>query len=338
MQLQERIDALSGLGDYLDTFSTEELTEIAHRAKYNNPWFTEANVFHSIKGIIKFLKRDRLKQLSESYDINDPDKVVGLIFAGNIPLVGFHDLLCVLLSGNKAMVKLSSKDEVLPKFIIDLLQEVSPALSEKITVVDRLKNFDAVIATGSNNTSRYFEYYFGKYPNIIRKNRTSIAVLTGDESHEELEALADDMLLYFGLGCRNVSKILVPKDYNFEKLFNALNKYQDIINHHKYSNNYDYYKSIYLVNREPFLDTGYILFKEEKQLVSPLSVVFYEYYDDLEKAKEYVKQHDENLQCVVATQNLQIDNAVKPGKAQLPEVDDFADRVDTMEFLTNLKA
>lgn len=336
MQLQERIKALAALGDHLDTFSQDEWLELAQRAKIYNPWFTEQNVLHALMGIRKFLREDKLTQLANNYGFSATNKVIAMVFAGNIPLVGFHDLMCVLLSGNRAIVKLSSKDEILPAFMIDQMQEICPELAEKIELVERLKNFDAVIATGSNNTSRYFEYYFSKYPNIIRKNRTSIAVLTGEESKEELEALTDDLLLYFGLGCRNVSKILVPHGYNFEPLFIALNKYQDIINHHKYSNNYDYHKSIYLVNREPFYDTGFIMFKEDEKLVSPLSVVFYAYYEELDNAKTFIQENDENIQCVVASEKLNIENAVAPGKAQLPEINDFADRVDTMKFLTSL--
>ncbi|MGK7392246.1 MAG: acyl-CoA reductase [Candidatus Cyclobacteriaceae bacterium M2_1C_046] len=337
MQLQERIKALAALGDHLDIFSHDEKLELAKKAKTYNPWFTESNVIHALAGISKFLKKDKLEQLTASYRFSDSNKIIGLVFAGNIPLVGFHDLMCVLLSGNKAMVKFSSKDEVLPTFMIDQMKEVCPELAEKIEIVERLKNFDAVIATGSNNTSRYFEYYFSKYPNIIRKNRTSIAVLTGKETTDELEALTDDILLYFGLGCRNVSKILVPEGYDFEPLFITLNKFQDIINHHKYSNNYDYHKSIYLVNGEHFYDTGFIMFKEDEKLVSPLGVVFYEHYKELSDAKSFIQESDENIQCIVASEKLNIKNAVEPGKAQLPEIDDFADRVDTMKFLTSLE-
>lgn len=336
MQLQERIEALVALGNHLDTFSNEELTELALKAQNFNSWFTVDNVLHSFQGIRKFLYQDKLEQLSNKYKITGSNKIIGLILAGNIPMVGFHDLLCVLLSGNKALVKLSSKDEVLPKFILDQLYEVSPLLAEKVEIAERLKHFDAVIATGSNNTSRYFEYYFGKYPNIIRKNRSSVAIITGEESKEELEALTDDMLLYFGLGCRNVSKVMVPEGYDLEKIFIALNKYKDIINHNKYRNNYDYFKSIYLVNREPFLDTGFIMFKEEKALVSPVSVIFYQYYKTKDNIEEYLAENDENIQCVVTSDKFNIKNAIAPGKAQFPEIDDFADRVDTIKFLVSL--
>lgn len=337
MQLQERIKALQAFGKHLKSLPDEELSEVAKKAGEFNRWFTEENVKFSISGILQFLKEENLKKLAGKYDVKDNNKTIGIVMAGNLPLVGFHDLLCVLLAGHKAMIKLSTKDEVLPKFIFEQLEEVTPALASQINSVDKLQNFDAIIATGSDNSSRYFEYYFGKYPNIIRKNRTSVAVLTGKETPEELASLTDDMLLYFGLGCRNVSKLLVPYNYNFEPLFKALEKYQDVINHNKYSNNYDYYKSIYLINGDPFLDTGFIMFKQDQQLVSPVSVIYFEYFNNTEEVKNYLKEQNEKIQATVASDKAAIPGSVPPGKAQLPEIDDFADRVDTMKFLTELE-
>lgn len=337
MQLEERIKALQAFGKHLNILSDKEISEVAKKAAAYNPWFTEENVKYALSGILKFLKGENLRKLADKYKFKDNNKIIGIVMAGNLPLVGFHDLLCVLLAGHKGMVKLSSKDEVLPKFIFEQLEEVTPELGAQIKAVDKLKGFDAIIATGSDNSSRYFEYYFGKYPNIIRKNRTSVAVITGKETTEELTSLADDMLLYFGMGCRNVSKILVPYDYNFEPLFKALEKYKDVINHNKYSNNYDYYKSIYLVNGESFLDNGFIMFKEDPQLVSPVSVVYFEYYKNTEEVNQFLKRNSEKIQVTVASDKAAVTNTVPPGKAQLPEIDDFADRVDTMKFLTELE-
>ena len=337
MQLHERVTALAALGKHIRALKPRETTEVVDKATAYNPWFTKPNIEYALSGILLFLDKETLEKFADRYTFKEGNKTVGIVMAGNVPLVGFHDLLCVLLAGHNAMVKLSSKDEVLPRFILDQLEEVAPALAERITIVDKLQNFDAIIATGSNNTSRYFEYYFNKYPNILRKNRSSVAVLTGEEGHEELEALADDMLLYFGLGCRNISKILIPHNFKFEPLFNALKKYQDIINHNKYSNNYDYYKSVFLVNREPFLDTGFILFKEDRQLISPISVIYFEYYNDLGQAEKYLEDNKEQIQVAVASDTAAISGTVPPGKAQLPEIDDFADRVNTMKFLAELQ-
>jgi hypothetical protein len=337
MQLQERIKALIAFGKHLNSLPHEEISEVAKKAAVYNPWFTQTHIEYALSGILKFLNERSIRKLVDNYDIKEGNKTIGIVMAGNLPLVGFHDLLCVLLAGHKAMIKLSSKDEVLPQFLFEQLEEVAPELAAQINPADKLQDFDAIIATGSNNTSRYFEYYFGKYPNIIRKNRTSVAVLTGEETTDELAALADDMLLYFGMGCRNVSKVLVPADYNFEPLFKALEKYQDMINHNKYRNNYDYYKSIYLVNGDSFLDTGFIMFKQDQQLVSPVSVVYFEYYNNTEEANQYLKEHNEKIQVTVASDKAAIPGTVPPGKAQLPEIDDFADRVDTMKFLAELE-
>lgn len=337
MQLQERIKALIALGKHLNNLPHEEISEVAQKAAAYNPWFTQTHVEYALSGILKFLKEENLRKLVDNYDIKEGNKTIGIVMAGNLPLVGFHDLLCVLLAGHKAMIKLSTKDEILPQFIFVQLEEIAPELAAQLNPVDKLQNFDAIIATGSNNSSRYFEYYFRKYPNIIRKNRSSVAVLTGEETTDELTALADDMLLYFGMGCRNVSKIFVPVKYNFEPLFKVLEKYQEMINHNKYRNNYDYYKSIYLVNRDPFLDTGFIMFKQDQQLVSPVSVIYFEYYNNTEEVIQYLKENMGKIQVIVASEKAAIPQSVPPGKAQLPDIDDFADRVDTMKFLTELE-
>ncbi|MDA3780729.1 MAG: aldehyde dehydrogenase, partial [Bacteroidales bacterium] len=261
---------------------------------------------------------------------------VGVVTAGNIPLVGFHDMLCVLLSGNKFIAKLSSKDNKLMQVIRYYLISLNSEFEELIRFEEqKLSGFDAIIATGSNNSSRYFEYYFGKYPNIIRKNRSSIAVLTGNETIKQIKALADDIFLYFGLGCRNVSKLLLPEDYNFENLFNNIEHYAHIYNHNKYANNYDYNKSIYLMNKTKHLDNGFVLLKEDEGMSSPIAVIYFQYYKKIEDVYNYITLNKENIQCVVSDNN-EIEKAIKFGDAQYPELWDYADNVDTMEFLINI--
>ncbi|EHQ29418.1 hypothetical protein [Mucilaginibacter paludis] len=260
---------------------------------------------------------------------------VGLILAGNIPLVGFHDVLCVLASGNRALIKASSNDARLIKYILNLLVEIAPEFETRFSFVERLANFDAVIATGSNNTSRYFEYYFGKVPNIIRKNRNSVALLTGNETKEQLFMLGHDIFDFFGLGCRNVSKLLVPAGYDFVPFFEAIEPHQPIINHHKYNNNYDYNKSIYLVNGDKHLDNGFLLVKEDERLASPLAVLYFEYYDNLPAAVNRLADLSESIQCIVTHEAVAVSNQVVDfGKSQQPQLWDYADGVDTMAFLT----
>lgn len=260
-----------------------------------------------------------------------------MILAGNIPLVGIHDVLSVLISGNHALIKASSQDNRLIKAVLNRLVAIEPAIAKQFTFVERLEGFDAVIATGSNNSSRYFEYYFGKVPHIIRKNRNSVAVLTGHETNEQLFSLGADIFSYFGLGCRNVSKIFIPRDYRLATFFEAIEPYHDIIDHHKYNNNYDYNKSIYLVNRNEHLDNGFLLLKEDTGLISPLAVLFYEYYDDMEELSAKLNDQSSNIQCIVSETPLNVNSQpVAFGKSQSPALWDYADGVDTMDFLTKL--
>jgi hypothetical protein len=333
MTIEERIDAFSALGVFLRQIPDDQFQTIALRAANENPWFTKENVRMAINGVITFLASAALAPWAHRYSPSPGPKTVALVMAGNIPLVGFHDLLCVLISGHNAQIKLSSKDSTLTKLLIELLIQIQPAFSDKIRLVDQLKSFDAVIATGSDNSARYFDYYFGKYANIIRKNRTSIAVLTGHESDDELKALGTDIFSYFGLGCRNISKLMVPLNYDFGKLFSNLESFQPIINHHKYANNYDYQKSILLINQQPFLDNGFVLLQESDKLVSPISVVFYEYYQDHNALQNRLRETSGKIQCIVGNT---IESTVRFGQAQFPSIDDYADNIDTMKFLSGL--
>jgi hypothetical protein len=335
MTLEQRINAFSKLGDHLSNLSDEGFESLALQARQENPWFTPENVKRSLTGIAQYLQEDKLNQWTSAYSLNPKQpKTVAVVLAGNIPLVGFHDLLCILISGHNAQLKLSSKDSKLIQYLIKHLVWLEPEFDQAITIKEnRLEDFDAVVATGSDNSSRYFEYYFGKYPNIIRKNRTSCAVIIGNESAQEIEALGEDIFSYFGLGCRNISKVFVPKGYDLAKLLGGWDLYKETIHHHKYCNNYDYQKSILLINSVPFLDNGYIMLQENEKLVSPISVLYYEYYTDLNELNQKLSDNSEKIQCIVGTAK---PATVNIGRAQYPEVWDYADNVDTLKFLETL--
>ena len=331
------INAFTALGNYLLN-PDEQLSTIIESEHQYNAWFNTASVEKAVTAIGKTLNADDLTAWLNKYNLNNTaGKKVGLILAGNIPLVGFHDVLCVLISGNYALIKASAQDARLIKHILQKLVEIEPAYANQYSFVDRLENFDAVIATGSNNTSRYFEYYFSKVSHIIRKNRNSLAVLTGKETAQQLFELGHDIFDYYGLGCRNVSKLLVPKGYNFNFFFESIESYHPIIDHHKYNNNYDYNKSIYLVNSDKHLDNGFLLVKEDSNWVSPLAVLYYEYYDDLASAENMINEVGDKLQCVVSAIPLQIQTQIVSfGMSQQPALWDYADGIDTMDFLSNL--
>ncbi|MAW66241.1 MAG: acyl-CoA reductase [Flavobacteriales bacterium] len=304
-----------------------------------NGWFTKKMVSKALDGIMEMLNEKHLEKWLDVYveeiKKNRQNREVGLIMAGNIPAVGFHDFLCVLISGHTAVVKTSSDDECLIPSIADLLISIDSSFSNKINILSRPRsNYDAVIATGSNNSARYFNQYFGKYPNIIRKSRTSVAVLTGKESDGEISGLAKDMFTYYGLGCRNVSKLLVTKDFDSTKLIDELLKHTDFLKTNgKYQNNIDYNKSIFIINKVSFLDGGTFLLKEDKGLHSPIGVTFYEKFDSMEAVKKYVKENEDEIQCVVSSA---LDFGVPFGETQTPKVWDYADKIDTLEFLINL--
>lgn len=320
---------------YNDLFFNSFVDLIALSQSHNN-WFTPENVHFSISSWSDALTENNLNQWLSSYNfIEKEPKNVGLILAGNIPLVGFHDFLSVLISGNNVLVKTSSKDDYLIKFLAKYLIALDNRFNEKITFVEgKLENYDAVIATGSNNTARYFEYYFKNKPSIIRKSRNSVAVLTGNETPEEMTLLSEDVFRYFGLGCRNVSKIFVPKNYNFDAFFNGMYAQKDVIYYEKYANNYDYNKAVFLMSNFQLLDNEFLTIKEDTSHASPISSVFYEYYEDVNEVKARIQQDAEMIQCVVS--NGIIENSVYFGNTQKPNLWDYADNVDTLDFLNNL--
>jgi len=351
MTLEQRINAFAKLGDFLKQFSQEEF-ERNNAIPFNdlffdgfklqlklareaNSWFTQEHLAFTFKNWSELLNQNSLREWTASYnlEINKP-KTVAVIMAGNIPLVGFHDFLSVLLSGHKILIKQSSNDKHFLPLITKYLEYVEPEFKETINFSEgKLTNFDATIATGSNNTARYFEYYFGKYPHIIRNNRNSLAVLTGNESAEELKNLGEDVFRYFGLGCRSVSKIFIPKGYDFDQLFNAVYDYKDIINYKKYENNYDYNKAVYLMSEFKLIENGFLMLKEDASYASPIATLFYEYYDDISVLEEQLKKDANQIQCIVSNC---IENSVGFGETQHPTLTDYADDVDTMEFLSKL--
>jgi hypothetical protein len=335
MNLDERIAAFEKLGNYISAIDEGEFRNLALQAKNENPWFTSESVRSAFSGIVKLLNGSDLKTWVGNYNLtNTNPKTVAVVMAGNIPLVGFHDLICVLISGHRLLIKPSSKDTFLLTLLVSKLCEIEPRFADAVTMAERLKDFDAVIATGSDNSARYFHYYFDKYPHIIRKNRTSCAVLSGFESEEELTLLGADVFTYFGLGCRNISKIYVPEQYDFSRLLKCWQPYAEVMMLHKYHNNYDYQKSILLVNQIPFVDSDFVLLQESDRLVSPISVLYYEYYKSWESVLKRLEDDADKIQCVVG--NVKPAN-VRIGQAQSPELWDYADQIDTLKFLENLR-
>lgn len=312
-----------------DEFLAVELA--IERQVHHNGWFTEESVRASMLNLGNWLSNELLTNWTDKYSFNENPKVVAVIMAGNIPLVGFHDFLCVLLSGNKVQCKLSSEDNKLLPLLTHYLFQFAPELKEFISFSDRnLSGFDAVIATGSNNSLVNFESYFSKYPHLFRHNRTSIAVLDGTETKEELKALGEDILNYFGRGCRNVTHLLIPENFDLNSFFEAIVSLGEIVNNKKYGNNYDYNKTIHLLNLESFLDNNFLLLKESTNLFSPLAMLHYHFYQSQEEIITYLEMHKDSIQCVVGHKYLPF------GTAQCPSLSDYADNVDTMAWLNNL--
>lgn len=350
--IQNRINAFVKLGKFLNQFSKnciEKKEGIAFNelffdgflhqiklAQEKNSWFTKDNILFALESWSKSLNQQDLTDFTKKYQFQEnSSKTVAIIMAGNIPLVGFHDFLSVILSGHAVLVKQSSNDEYLLPFLTKYLEHVEPSLKGKIAFTkEKLLNFDAVIATGSNNTARYFEYYFKDKPSIIRKNRNSVAVITGKETVDDFTKLSDDIFQYFGLGCRSVSKLYIPKDYDFEKFFNGMYNKKDIINNAKYANNYDYNKAVYLMSEFDLLENGFLMIKEDNSYSSPIATVFYEYYENEIDLKIKLYEDKEKIQCIVAKDF--IENEVAFGQTQHPKLTDFADGVNTLEFLSNI--
>jgi len=356
MLQNEKKQSFIALGRFLNQFSEAENTrnesvlgndlffddfiKLIQLSQSHNGWYTPEQVYFAIQSWANALTEENIDKWLSAYEAdfetNKKERTVALILAGNIPLVGFHDFLSVLITGNKTLIKTSSNDQHLLPFLAKYLIFTDESLKDKITFVEgKLENFDTVIATGSNNTARYFEYYFKDKPSIIRKNRNSVAILNGKETHEELEALGEDIFRYFGLGCRNVSKLFVPKGYSFDAFFQAIFKYQDVIHYEKYANNYDYNKAVFLMSNFKLLDNGFLTLKEDSSYASPISSVFYEFYDNINELKARLENEAEQIQCIVS--NNLTENSIAFGQTQNPQLWDYADNVDTISFLLTTK-
>lgn len=330
------ISGTIGKSDFVST----SLTEAVSQSMTHNGFFTEENILFALGSIAQMIEKKHIRNWIDHYrpaiEKEKKSKTVGVVMAGNIPLVGFHDFLCVLISGNKFYGKLSSDDKYLLPAIAEILCRIDERYIELIKFSDdRLQGFDAVIATGSNNTSRYFDYYFGKYPNIIRGHRNSVAVLSGDETDDQLKLLAEDIFRYFGLGCRNVSKIFITENYNLQRLISMMEPYSDVINNNKYKNNYDYYRTIFMMDNRTITDAGFFLMIEDSSLYSPVSAVNYEVYMNIDEVKSYLRENAAYIQCIVGN-NSCISGCVNFGMTQHPELFDYADNLDTLEFLLNI--
>lgn len=352
MTIKQRISHLAQVGDFLSLFTRKdgdtsviehalankpyhEMLEQISRAVHYNGWFTKDNVLFALEQWGKALTEENLTTWTEPYSFKNSTKTVAIVMAGNIPLVGLHDFISVLISGNNVVIKQSSNDQRLLPLIADFLIAIEPAYKDRITFTEgRLEQFDAVIATGSNNTARYFEYYFASKPSIIRKNRNSVAVISGSESAEDLQSLGNDIFRYFGLGCRNVSKLYVPENYDFEAFYTALSPWNELMNHAKYANNYDYNKAVYLMSEFKFLDNGFLILKEEENFGSPIATLFYETYSSEETLKSTLHENRMQLQCIVSRGIT--DKEIAFGQSQHPKLTDFADNVDTLSFLEKL--
>lgn len=356
MDLNTRIKAFVQLGKFLRQFIGEKKMDLTldtinekhaetfslllSRIHVQNGWFTEENIQKSVSGICLWLEENSMIDWISNYPellnpkSNSPKKI-GVILAGNIPLVGFHDMMCVLISGNYFVGRTSSSDKLLLPAITSVLIDIEPSLKPYIHFAEQLKNIDAVIATGSDNSARYFEFYFGKHPHIIRKNRNSIAILQGNESTQELFLLGKDIFSYFGLGCRNVSKIYIPADFDLNIFFEAIYPYADIVNHNKYANNYDYNKAVYLMGQNKLLDNNFILLKEDTNIASPVGILFYERYQSIDSLIKELEKKKDQIQCIVG-KNLPLSHLVNFGDTQSPQINDYADGIDTMKFLTAL--
>ena len=352
MTLENKIDAFVSLGDFLRQFKEcgnvqsvdiaqnsiffEAFSELIKLSQSHNGWYTPEQVYFSINSWAEALTEENLRIWLSRYSFVEKEaKTVAIILAGNIPLVGFHDFLSVLISGNKVLVKTSSNDQHLLPFLAKYLIAVEPKFENYIEFTEgKLENYDAVIATGSDNTARYFEFYFKDKPSIIRRNRNSVAVLTGNESEAQIQALGEDIFRYFGLGCRNVSKLFVPRGYNFDIFFEGIFSFQDIVQYERYANNYDYNKAVFLMSNFKLLDNGFLTIKEDESYSSPISSVFYEYYNSVNELNSKLKEDDLKIQCVVSDGI--IENGIPFGETQKPKLWDYADNVDTIEFLNTL--
>ena len=345
--IDKRINAFHKLGELFKDISIQSKNSVQQEwvnrfnqeietANQYNKWFTKEYLLLSFQNWSKELNKKNLCLWIDNYSLKDcSKKTIAIIMAGNLPMVGFHDFICSTILNYKCLIKLSSDDKIILPVIIEFLDYLNPGFNNKIEFTEKpIKNFDGVIATGSNSSFKYFEYYFKKYPKILRKNRHSIAILDGNESKQDLINLGKDVFYYFGMGCRSVSKLLVPNDYNFDLLFNAFYEFKETINHNRYANNYDYNKAIYLMSEQKFIENGFIMLKEDEKLGSPISCLFYEKYNSKNDVNKYINSNKDVIQCVVG--NFLTEKSTPFGSSQSPKINDFADNIDTLNFLLKI--
>ncbi len=338
MTLKEKIESLIAVSNIMSLEDSDELEIVISRAIAENPWFTREGISHCFDAISsQFLDREVLENWTDNYDIkNVGGKRVGLVLAGNIPMVGFHDILSVFLSGHQARIKYSHKDKQLLSWFIDKLNEIDPRTKDYFSPVERLKDIDAVIATGGPTAATHFNYYFSKYPHIIRKNRSSAAILTEEDTEGDLKGLGSDIFTYFGLGCRNISKIYIPIGFSTDRIFESIIDYAHVLDHNKYKNNFDYSYAIYLLGKDPFLTNNFLILREDEALSSRIACLHYEEYEDIDQVVQSLMAREEEIQCVTSTHPISSIPHTPIGRCQQPAIDDYADRVDTMTFLTSL--
>ena len=338
MNIEHRKSAFVRLGQWMRDVDKDSIEAVLQQAHNENQWFTPENSLAAIRNLGQMLVEKQLNEWLANYEFkeNEP-KRIGIIMAGNIPLVGFHDLLCVLLSGNVAVVKMSKDDKVLLPFVLERLFEIEPALKPQVELAEKLENYDAAIATGSNNSAMHFEYYFRKVPHIIRRNRNAVAVISGNETPEELADLGHDIFDYFGLGCRNVSQIYLPQDFDIGRFYEPLQQYSEIINHNKYANNHTFQKAIHIMNLVPIFDNDFLILVEHEQIASPTATCHYQRYNDIIEVEKVLTSKQDQVQCIIAQPNtLKIIKTYPFGKGQQPKLWDYADGADTMRWVANL--
>ena len=339
MTVEQRVESLVALGNLLQDVDRPEIAAVIQNAYIENAWFTPENIRQSLLAIANYyLAESDVLSLVHKYHLSDNiiPKNVGMVLAGNIPLVGFHDIICCFLAGHNAIIKLSDKDKVLIPFVLGELTRLYPKAALYFEYVDKLADFDAVIVTGSDNTARHFEYYFRNHPHIIRYNRNAVAVLNGDEDSDILNILGGDIFTYFGLGCRNVSKIYLPQGYSVEKLFVAFDSFGSIIHHNKYKNNYDYNIALFLLNRELFLHNDFFILRESNEIASRIGVIHYEFYQDRDELTKRIQSEINKVQCIVSNTSIGQLDIIPIGQPQYPTLDTFADGIDTMQFLLSI--
>ncbi|MBK8054663.1 MAG: acyl-CoA reductase [Saprospiraceae bacterium] len=339
MNLIKRVEVLSKLGEQMKSLETDAFQALIHKAEIENPWFTSENIRKSLAAVRdQFLTVSALQKIISKYHLDDniKSKRIGLILAGNIPLVGVHDLICCFLCGHISLIKYSDKDKTLMKWFTEEMIRIDQDTAAYIIEVDRLRDYDAAIATGSNASAVHFEYYFRHVPYIIRRNRNSIAVLSGNESPEQLRRLGVDVFSYFGLGCRNVSLILVPEGYDITLVIDAFEPFKELMYHNKYKNNYDYNQALMLLNKETFLQSEFLILKQSDQIISRIASLHYQYYKNQADLIWWLRSKENEIQCIATDMNLPQIKTVGLGMAQCPAIDDFADGVDTVNFLLRL--